>query len=61
MAAIGLGFTAGCLGNRWFKRGIEIIAVLTVIIPLWALLHLDFIPMGVRYSLETSKDKDDTQ
>ena len=46
----------------------NIIAVLAAITPLWAILHPDFIPvavsvspMGVRYLLQTSKDKEDTK
>lgn len=46
----------------------NIIAVIASLTPLWAVLHPDFIPvalsvspMGVRYLLETSKDKDDTK
>ena len=43
-------------------------AVLAAITPLWAVLHPDFIPvavsvspMGVRYLLQTSNDKEDTK
>ncbi len=46
----------------------NIIAVLAAITPLWAILHPDFIsvavsvsPMGVRYLLQTSNDKEDTK